>query len=103
MPRLAFASAARADLRDIARSIARDAPRRAVTFVGELEATCRSVAAHPLAHPAREGAAPGLRVAVHRPYLILYRPLPGEDGARVLRIVHGARDARRLTGLGPDH
>ena len=39
---------------------------------------------------------PGLRMAIHRRYLIFYRELPEEDVVRVERVLHGARDLPRL-------
>jgi toxin ParE1/3/4 len=87
---------ARADLHEIAGYIARDNPARAASFVAELEAKCRLVAAMPGLYPAREDLAPGLRMAGHRRYLIFYRVLPAPDVVRIERVLHGARD---LPGL----
>jgi toxin ParE1/3/4 len=42
----------------------------------------------PLAAPARDQLAPGLRVTFHRPYAIYYRPL--EDAVVIIRVLHGA-------------
>lgn len=94
--RLLLSPRAAADLEELAEYIARDNPERAATFVAQLEATCRAVAATPDLYPAREDLAPGLRMAVHGRYLVLYRDLPGEDIVRVERVLHGARD---LPGL----
>jgi plasmid stabilization system protein ParE len=60
------------------RYIARDNPERAATFVEELEAKCRAVAAAPDICPARLDVSPGLRMAVHSRYLVLFRELPGK-------------------------
>lgn len=48
----------------------------------------------PLAAPARDQLAAGLRVTFHGAYAIYYRPLP--DEIVVIRVLHGAlsRDAR---------
>ena len=64
---------ARADLKAIARYIARDNPRRAVTFADELLEKCRDIARMPVAFPLVEGhEAEGVRRRVHGNYLIHY-------------------------------
>ena len=40
----------------------------------------------------------GLRVVFHEPYAIYYRPMPAE--VVVIRVLHGARDARAVAGRG---
>jgi len=94
--RLHLSPRAAADLEEIAGYIARDNPVRAATFVAELEATCRAVAETPELYPARPDLAPGLRMAVHGRYLVLYRELPGEHIVRVERVLHSARNLPRL-------
>jgi toxin ParE1/3/4 len=47
-------------------------------------------------YPARADLAPGLRMAVHGRYLVLYRDLPGENTVRVERVLHSARNLRWL-------
>jgi toxin ParE1/3/4 len=80
----------------IADHIARDNPVRAASFVAELEAKCRVVAETPELYPARLDLAPGLRMRVHRRYLVLYRDLPGENTVRIERVLHSARNLPRL-------
>jgi toxin ParE1/3/4 len=94
--RLLLSPRAAADLEEIADYIARDNPVRAASFVVELEATCRAVAASPELYPARSDLAPGLRMAVHGRYLVLYRDLPGKNTVRVERVLHSARNLPRL-------
>jgi len=94
--RLVLSPRAAADLEDIADHIARDNPVRAASFVAELEAKCWAVAASPELYPARSDLAPGLRMAVHGRYLVLYRDLPDENTVRVERVLHGARHLPRL-------
>ncbi len=94
--RLLLSPLAAADLEDIADYIARDNPERAATFVEGLAATCRAVAATPDIYPPRPDLAPGLRMAVHGRYLVLFRELPGENAVRVERVLHGARNLPRL-------
>jgi toxin ParE1/3/4 len=67
--RLLLSPRTAADLEEIADYIARDNPVRAASFVAELEATCRAVAASPQLYPARSDLAPGLRMAVHGRYI----------------------------------
>jgi toxin ParE1/3/4 len=93
---LVLSPRAAADLEDIAFYIARDNPQRAATFVAELEATCRAVAAMPGIYPARQDLAPGLRMAVHGRYLVLFRDVPEQNAVRVERVLHGARYLPRL-------
>ena len=91
---LVFSPKAAEDLEELGDYIARDNPLRAVSFVEEIERHCGRVAETPTAFPAREDIAPGLRMAVHGNYLILYRMQ--SDAVRIERIVHGAR---RLSDL----
>ena len=91
-----LSAAALADLREIGDFIAADDRGRALGFVRELRAKCREVARNPLAYPARDEIAPGVRQALHSRYRILFRVVP-DEGVRILRIVHGARDLARLT------
>jgi toxin ParE1/3/4 len=94
--RLLLSPRAAADLEEIADYIARDNPLRAAAFVAELEAKCRAVAEAPHLHPARSDLAPGLRMAVHGRYLVLYRDLADENTVRVERVLHSARNLPRL-------
>ncbi len=75
-------------------TIAEDSPKRAESFVAELEAKARHLAEWPSSHPARDDISPGLRAAVHGRYLLLYRDL--EDEVRIVRVVHGARNLPRI-------
>ncbi|HXT81652.1 MAG TPA: type II toxin-antitoxin system RelE/ParE family toxin [Acetobacteraceae bacterium] len=65
-------------------------------LIAELEAKCRAVAETPDLYPARTDLAPGLRMAVHGRYLLLYRDLPERSTVRVERVLHGARNLPRL-------
>ena len=94
MKRLGFAPQAVADLRDIAGYIAEDDPKRALTFVAELEQKAAEAAARPLTFRERTDISPGLRAIGHGRYLIFFRDLA--DEVRVVRVVHGARDLPRL-------
>lgn len=78
------------DLQDITDYIARDNPRRALTFGNELMARCSKLKQAPLAFPARDDLAEGLRMMPYRRYLIFYTVHPGE--IIIERILHSARD-----------
>ena len=94
--RLLLSPRAAIDLEEIGEYIARDDPVRAAGFVAELEAKCRAVAETPEIYPARTDLAPGLRMAVHGRYLVLYRDRPDENAVRIERVVHGSRNLPRL-------
>jgi toxin ParE1/3/4 len=93
--RCAFTPLAEADLEAIADYIARDNPRRALTFVQELRERCAKIAEMPRAAPQRSELGEGVRVVTFGRYLICYAE---RDGGQVVieRIVHGARSLRDL-------
>ena len=83
--------AAFADLLDIGRSIRRDNPARAETFVAELFDRCQRLGAMPQAYPLLpDWEAKGIRRRPYGDYLIFYR-ITGE-AVEVLHVLHGARD-----------
>lgn len=88
--KLLFSPRAVADLEEIGDYIARDNPSRALSFLDELESKCRSIASMPTAFTERADIFPGIRMAVHGNYLILFRVDKG--ALRIERIVHGARE-----------
>jgi toxin ParE1/3/4 len=63
-------------------------------LLARIEATIELLAAQPMMGERLDGISAGLRRFIVGEYLIAYRPL--EDGIRVLRVVHGARDFQRL-------
>jgi toxin ParE1/3/4 len=89
-----LAPKASADLDQIAAFIARDNPLRAATFVEELLSVCRRIPTHPENYPRRSTLGAGLRVAIHKSYLVFFRILPEE--IRIERVLHSARNAARL-------
>ena len=44
----------------------------------------------------RDDLGPGVRMVTHGRYLVLYRDLIAENVVRIERVVHGARDPRRM-------
>jgi len=83
---------AEAELEAIADYIARDNPRRALSFVQELRDRCLSLADMPLAFPlVPRYEDRGIRHRVHGNYQIFYRVV-GDPPARidVLHVLHSA-------------
>jgi toxin ParE1/3/4 len=93
MPQLRFTESAERDLVEIGNFLARDNPTNAARFVERVEEHCQLLAAHPLIGRARDELVPGLRSLPSGRYVIFYRAL--DDGAEIVRVLHGARDLRR--------
>ena len=90
-----FTAAARIELQAIGDYIASDNPRRAITFIDEIEQHCEKLARRPRMHPLVRGhEEDGVRKAGHGNYLIFYR-MAG-DIVEILHIVHGAQDWERI-------
>jgi toxin ParE1/3/4 len=85
-----FSPLAENDLIEIGINIARDNPKRAHSFLDELEGKCEALGAFPSAGVERPELAEGLRSLPHGRYLIFYRNL--DDEVRIERILHRARD-----------
>jgi len=85
-----FTPAARADLRGIARFIAKDNPVRAYSFVDDLESQTHRIAKNPLAYRLRPEMGQGLRACAFGRYLIVFRLAEGV--VLVVRVLHGAMD-----------
>lgn len=90
---------AQADLWRIGEYIALDNPRRAISFVDELEARCLALGDMPRAYPlVPRYEHTGVRRRPFGDYLIFYRV--GPDVVHVLQVLHGAQDYEPL--LFPD-
>jgi toxin ParE1/3/4 len=87
---VSFSPAAEADLVDIALFIAADSPRRAESFVAELEAKCELLGREPGIGTGRPELGRGVRVLPHGAYLVFHRR--SSSGVRIERILHGSRD-----------
>jgi len=85
-----FSPLAEIDLEEIADYIARDNPRRALSFVRELRERCEKIAAFPEAARLRPELAKGIRLVAYGRYAICYTVQPGE--VRIERIVAGGRN-----------
>lgn len=77
------------DLAEIADYIASDNPGRAASFVNELIAHCLAIGDHPTVARLRPEIGPGIRLAVHGNYVVIYRA--ENTDTVILRVVHGAR------------
>jgi toxin ParE1/3/4 len=93
-----FKPAAKRDLAGIADYIAIDNPRRAVTFIEELEERCTTLAKAPHAPRQFPQLGADAHILPYQNYIILYRNLPTEIS--IERILHGARDIMAL--IAPD-
>jgi toxin ParE1/3/4 len=89
-----FSSEARYDLHGIHDFIATDDPSAALRLVEHIERACELMAENPLIGEACGYLADGLRMSFVGNYIIFHRP--SDDGTDIVRIIHGARDWRRL-------
>jgi toxin ParE1/3/4 len=92
MARVLFDRDAEDDLRPIVRFIGveQSLPETARIVAGKIERECQRVAKSPLIGQLRDAILPGMRIFSIRPYVVFYFPL--DDGIRVLRVIHAARD-----------
>ena len=91
-----FSPRAVEDLREILEYIARDQPQVAEEFVSTLRQRCVELAQFPRIGMLREDLAPQLRVFPVGNYAIYFRP--ANDGVRIERVLHAARDVDALFG-----
>lgn len=95
MGRYVLTAAARADLEEIAEFIRLDSPDAARRVVESLRKTMGKLARMPeIGHLREDLAPPPLRFWPVYSYLIVY--LPESQPLQILRVLHGARDVRRL-------
>ena len=90
--------AAKRDLINIYKHIARNAPLRAAPFLRQIDGTLQTLSDRPEIGSARLPNYPDVRVFPVGRYIIIYRPLPDEDGIDLIRVYHGARDWQSLIG-----
>ncbi|CAN5913532.1 type II toxin-antitoxin system RelE/ParE family toxin [soil metagenome] len=88
--KVTFSPASQADLLDIAIFSAQDNPKRALTFVDELEDKCNVLGSAPGIGTSRPELGEGTRMLPHGRYLIFYREL--NKGLRIERIMHSSPD-----------
>ena len=88
------------EAKDIAIRITKDSLEAGLRVYARIREAFEFVATHPGAGASCEVVNPrlkGLRywpVTKYRNYLLLYRPL--DDGAEILRVIHGAQDLARI-------
>ena len=80
---------AEADIESIALHIASDSPSAALRWYDEIHRRCRRIGEMPGMGVARPDVRPDLRTFAMGSYLILY--LRTDDGAEIVRVIHGAR------------
>lgn len=90
MTRLAYTPQSKKDLIDIGLYIARDNPRRAISFVQELRGQCCKIAEAPKAYRPRPELGEGMRSCAFGKHLVLFYEEPGL--VRIIRVLHGAMD-----------
>jgi toxin ParE1/3/4 len=98
MARIIRSPEAQADVDEIALYIAQDNLDAALRWLETMDEKFRLLSSFPGAGPARDAIAPGLRSYPVGNYLILYRAAPGR--VEIVRVVHGARNLRRLFTKG---
>lgn len=98
--RLEFLPRAEQDLETIGDYIALDNPRRAASFVRELQAQCRKLAKAPQAYRPRPELGNGMRSCAHGHYVVLFYEEPGL--VRIVRVMHAAMDIEAQFAKTPD-
>jgi toxin ParE1/3/4 len=98
MPRVLKTPRAEKDLVAIGRHIAMDNPRAAARMLERFQESFDIIARFPNGGTARDELAEGLRSFPVGNYLIFY--LPFSDGVSVVRVLHGARNLRRIFRRG---
>jgi toxin ParE1/3/4 len=92
MPRLTIAPEARQDLQEIRDRILKESPKAARRVIMRLRQIARLLAGAPSLGRDRPELGTELRSFVADRYLLFYRPLKGEEGIELVRVLHGARD-----------
>lgn len=94
MPRLLKRPEAESDLDEIWWYIAQDSPHNADRFLDRIQERGLALADFPQMGTRRDELKAGLRSQPVGNYLIFYFPL--EDGADIVRVLHGSRDIESL-------
>lgn len=94
MPRLLKRPEAEADLEEIWWHIAQDSPDNADRFLDRIQEKCATLAGFPGMGSKRDELMPTLRSLPVGNYLVFHLPL--EDGAEIIRVLHGSRDIESL-------
>ena len=94
MKSLPLSRLAEADLAEISEYVGARSPKAAARLLRQILALCHRICDNPLSYSACERVRPGLRRGLLRPYLVFFTV--DQDGVRIERIVHGARDLSAL-------
>ncbi len=97
IPRLIFDARAEADLDEIYDFIGvqKKNPGEADAFIEKVRRACEPYSRQPLMGEPRKELGPEIRSFTHtRSYIVIYRVL--DDGIDVLRVIHSARNWRRV-------
>ena len=70
--------------------------RNWVSFIREMRQHCEKIAEGPRDYVARPELGDTIRICAHRNYLIVFESL--DDGALILRVLHGARNVPGVLG-----
>ncbi len=89
---LVFTPLAEQDLEKIGDYIARDNPRRALTFIREIRQQCKQLSERPKTYLLRSEVGENIRSCVFGRYVIYFTEI--DEGVRVIRILHGAMDVK---------
>ena len=95
------------DLVEIASHIAQDNPDAAMRVLDEIERTFQFVALFPAAgtlyHSARKTLCDirMMPAGIYRNYLVFYKAMEDGRGARILHVLHAARDIASVIGKNP--
>ncbi len=90
MNKLIVTPLAECDIEAIGDYIAQDNPQRAISFVRELFAQCKTIAGNPLGYRLRPELAEDLRSCAYGNYVIFFSAT--EQEVTIIRVLHGARD-----------
>ena len=91
-----FTPQAEIDLEEVGDHIALDNPRRAISFIREIRQHCEKIADGSHHYAVRPDLGDTIRICAHGNYLIVFEPF--DDGALILRVLHGARNVPGIVG-----
>ena len=89
-----FSTEAHRDLQGIHDFIAAESPAAALRLVERIERVCDLLAEQPHLGEACEFLVEGMRMTAVGNYIVFHRYVVG--GAEIVRVIHGARDWKRL-------
>ena len=95
--RLVITPLAEQDIESIGDYIARDNPRRALSFIRELRSQCQRISKTPQGYRLRDDLGVGIRSCAYGNYVIFF--VIETDALRIVRILHGARDIPAVLGV----